>query len=234
MGQHLVQLLPSGQQPIPVCAVNHKDDELASRGEPRVVSILFAESASCPAVLPTGFLLPRPKSHRRHTVQAPDLTALVPLFVVCLFVCLCPSPILIPLPNQTQGAHSTTSGFMPEATLSPGHSFMTPVSPLELKLQLTLGQQGDWGRHLPRSWKSMYNLGLPQNFSPPGYPQVAGSRAPMDTKIRGCPSPLYKMTQNNAHSWPSTFADYKPQIEKTTFDPWLAESAGTNPRNPEG
>lgn len=32
MGQHLIQLLPSGQQPISIRAVNHKDDELASRG----------------------------------------------------------------------------------------------------------------------------------------------------------------------------------------------------------
>ena len=33
MGQHLIQLLQSGQQLIPVRAVNHKDDELASKGE---------------------------------------------------------------------------------------------------------------------------------------------------------------------------------------------------------
>lgn len=33
MGQHLIQLLPGGQQPIPVCTVDHKDDKLPSRSE---------------------------------------------------------------------------------------------------------------------------------------------------------------------------------------------------------
>lgn len=33
MGQHLTQLLQSGQQSIPGRAVNHKDDELTSKGE---------------------------------------------------------------------------------------------------------------------------------------------------------------------------------------------------------
>lgn len=51
MGQHLIQLLPSGQQPVPVRAVDHKDEELASRGGPEwwafsLVKVSFAQPCS--------------------------------------------------------------------------------------------------------------------------------------------------------------------------------------------
>ena len=128
MGQHLIQLLSSGQQPIPVCAVNHKDDELGSRGKLWVM-IHIHSSHEC---VSSHFTLPWCEPHRKQTVQSQDLTALVPF--ESRFI-------------QTQGGQSTTSDCVPEVMPSPGHCDSTWVSPQPCgtgTVTIPIYKLGDW------------------------------------------------------------------------------------------
>lgn len=58
--------------------------------------------------------------------------------------------------------------------------------------------------------ENLYNFWLPKNSVVPHY--LRGICSPLDTKIRGCSSPLYKMAQTNAVSPPHL---------------WVKNSAGT-------
>lgn len=67
-----------------------------------------------------------------------------------------------------------------------------------------------------------YYFFIPQklNYSRPllsGGQGEIGSNTTVDTTIWGCSGPVYKMTWNNAYSWPSTSTDSQLWIEYTWF-----------------
>lgn len=60
----------------------------------------------------------------------------------------------------------------------------------------------------------------------PPYPQGIGSRTPLDTKIHGCSSVLYKM------AFP--FCKFPIVDQKYCFPSWLIESTDAKPKDMEG
>ena len=59
-----------------------------------------------------------------------------------------------------------------------------------------------------------------------------GPGPPADTKFHGCSSPLYKIVQNNAYSWP--FVDSQAQVENTVSDQQLVKFEDAKSSDTEG